>query len=300
MGSDYLSTDRKYNEKRVVLLRFRSHKTVYLTIFGNLFCCRTVVIPLLFILPFLLSCDESGIGDPLKWKGIALYTGSGTWDESVTALDAALTSYDYQMERIGLDLVLNGGLHGHPILVVPGGDPVEISQTLGAVGRSKIEQFVASGGGYIGCGGGATVAGFSSDERVIGIGLFNGETRWSLDQISPYPNHTLTDIRLVNPFHYIGNEGDGQVDYYSTLYRWGPEFIPLQDSEVDVIYHYEVTDSPACIAFTYRMGKVVLFGFQPEFEEGDDRDSTTFADDLNDSDSEWGILLRAVEYSVLQ
>ena len=181
------------------------------------------------------------------------------------------------------------------MVVVPGGDPEEMSQSLGAVGRAKIEQFVASGGGYIGCGTGAVLAGYGSG-LATGIGLFSGETRYPLDRIAPYPNYVLTDIRLVDPFHYIGNQGAGQAEYYSTLYRWGPDFFVTAQSGADVIYNYETTDTPACIALDYLFGTVVLFGFHPEFEEGDDRDSTTFADNLGDSESEWGILFRAAEY----
>ncbi len=253
---------------------------------------------IVIFITLISGCDLLEPDNGVERQGIAIYAGPGCWDESVTALTAALKYNGYSVDTIGLGYLLHNGLDQYQAVILPGGDVLEMAQTLGPIGREKIKGFVSSGGGYVGCSAGSILAGLDIDELDVGLGLFNGETRWPVREIAPYPNYTLTGIRLVNLTHYIGNGDNGQVSYYSTLYRWGPEFIPHEEYPYEIIYNYELTNSPACIAVTYGFGRVILFGFHPEFEEGSNNDNSLFGDELADNDSEWGILSRAVNFVV--
>lgn len=238
------------------------------------------------------GCESSTSPSSPSDDRIALYSGVGIWDESFIALREALRNSGFTVDTIDVLDVLSNVINDYRIIVVPGCDPYRLSTDLGSIGRENIRHFVLNGGGFLGIAGGATVADSDTD-NWIGIGLFSGNANWPINLIAPYPEYTLTDVRLVDPFHPVGNGGR---DYYSTLYRWGPEFIERIENTVDVIYCYESTDTPAAVSFRYSFGCVVLIGFHPEFEENDDRDSTDFGQDLTDSDSEWDIIDRSVSF----
>ncbi|MFW9849411.1 MAG: hypothetical protein ACFFF4_09730 [Candidatus Thorarchaeota archaeon] len=54
---------------------------------------------------------------------------------------------------------------------------------------------------------------------------------------------------------------------------------------------YQDTGYPAMMIFQYGYVKLFLAGPHPEFEEGYDRNSTDYFDQLEDPDSEWPFML---------
>ena len=278
------------------------------------------VFPLVTVSFMLISgCGDTGMRAPSEIVDVAVYTGSGAWDASVTASLAALEQAGYSTGRLDLPALLSGGLDGFRVLLIPGGDPRDYSTDLGPVGRGRIRGFVFSGGGFIGLGGGAAVADADSGSWS-GIGLFSGDARWPIERIAPYPEYTITEVNLVDPAHPVGRGGR---ESYWTLYRWGPEFIfpethswtvetpfysikmagernsieVVDVNETDfVVYRYALTETPAAVTLEFGAGRVFLCGFQPEIEENDPRDGTDFGSELNDPDTEWDIIERVVRF----
>ncbi len=287
------------------------------------FNCFCEFISVIVIFSLLSGCGDSGPVATADRTDVAVYTGPGAWDVSVTASLAALNAAGVSVGTIDTPELLSGGLDDFRVLLFPGGDPRDYSIGLGPVGRGRIRGFVASGGGFVGFGGGAAVA--DSDSGIWpGIGLFGGEARWPVERIASYPDYTITEVKLADPTHPIGRGGE---ENYWTLYRWGPEFIfpelrtetvqsPLLNTHIAkrcilarlqetdgpyyTIYLYAPTDTPAAIAFSYWAGEVFLCGFQPEIEENDARDGTDFGVELIDVDTEWDIIERAVRFCLWQ
>ena len=250
-----------------------------------------------FIFTFLTlisitSCDDPTSGNQPMTADVAIYTDVGSWDTSVIACMSMLDSSGFTFDTIGIDEILSDRLNEYLILLLPGGNPRDITSGLGPVGRSRIRSFVSSGGGFIGLGGGSALAD-SSSGIWPGIGLFNGQASWPIETIAVPPHYAITDIELADPYHPVGLEGP---THYQTLYYGGPQFLMSNPLEVDVIFNYVATGNPAAIAFEYRGGRVFLAGFQPEIEENDDRDGVDFGDDLTDPDSEWDMLEKAVKF----
>ena len=241
---------------------------------------------------FLSGCDKSPTSASPSTGDVAVFAGGGVWMPSLTAVLAVLHSQGLSADTISEAGQLANNLRDHQLLIIPGGNPDDLLPELGPVGRSAIIEFVNNGGGCIGLGGGAAILARMVNDRE-GIPLLNGTTHWPLDAIAPYPEYRLIDIRLTSPNHPIGMGGRTE---YTTLYRWGPDFSPSDSALAEVIYRYEATDTPAAVAFDFGFGRVFLAGFQPEIEENSDRDSTDFASELTDPDSEWDILIRAIDF----
>jgi len=223
---------------------------------------------------------------------VGVYVGAGVWEASVKAAFSALQSMNFSLDSIETVEILQGSFKHCRILLVPGGDARLYSEALGTVGRDRIRHYAARGGGYIGFGGGAALAGADSGAR-LGLGLLTTSARWPVDLIAVYPQWTMTAVYLRQPEHPVGR---GFHPRFTTLYRWGPDFPNPDPARVDVLSEYLVTGTPAAVATEYGAGAVVLFGFQPEFEEGSARDSSGFGGDLNDPESEWPLIENAVKY----
>ncbi len=238
------------------------------------------------------GCEESTSPYPPLVADVAVYTDVGSWDVSVMACISALDSSGFTVDTIGIDGILSDRLNEYRALLFPGGNPRDITSGMGPVGRSRIRSFVASGGGFIGLGGGSALAD-SSSGIWPGIGLFDGQADWPIDVIAVPPEYAITDIALVNPAHPIAADG---LTHYQTLYHGGPQFLFPDTAAISTIYNYMATGTPAAVAFEYRAGRVFLAGFQPEIEENDDRDGVNFGEELIDRDSEWGMIEKAVRY----
>ncbi len=241
-------------------------------------------------LVFLNGCDEDDKNTVDEYIEVGVYAGEGSWDVSVTAVLSALRFFEFQIDTFQSASVFNGDLHKYRVIVFPGGDARVYSSTFGAIGMSNIREYIEFGGSFLGLGGGAAIAD-SGDGLWRGIGVFAGDAKWPVDRIAPYPEYTLTGIDLVGWDHDVGR---GSPNRYTSLYRWGPEFINTVPFASEVIYSYTLTGTPAVVAFDYGAGRVVLSGCQLEIEESGDRDDTDFASQFDDPESEWDIIERAV------
>jgi Trk-type K+ transport system membrane component len=75
--------------------------------------------------------------------------------------------------------------------------------------------------------------------------------------------------------------------YWGSAHFYGPG---LADAIPIMTYHEN--GEAGMLVCTYGSGTVFLSSPHPEYEEGDERDGTSFEDELNDPDSEWGLLLK--------
>lgn len=245
---------------------------------------------LLFSSIMMMSCDNGTSPDSII-ADVAVYVGQGSWEKSVTASLAAVEFAGLTVDTIGAAGILNGKLVDYGSVLFPGGDARDFTSGLGSVGRMKLESYVASGGGFIGFGGGAVIAD-SATGLFPGVGLFEGKAEYPVESIFIPSGNTIASIQLIDDMHPVGRDG---LSNYQTLYRDGPQF-SITGQEVSVIYNYALTGTPAAVAFEYMHGRIFLAGFQPEFEENDARDSCDVGEELDDPDSEWDMIERAVKY----
>ncbi len=245
---------------------------------------------LLLLLILTNGCNDNA-GPSSVIADVAVYVGPGSLDASVTASLTAVEYAGYSVDTIGVARVRDGELSDYRAVLFPGGDARDFSSNLGSVGRMKLKSYVASGGGFIGFGGGSVIADSTTD-IYPGIGLFNGVADWPVDLIAIPVDYTIIAVQLIDDMHPTGKGG---LNDYQTLYIDGPQF-QVSDHDISIIYNYVRTDTPAAIAFEYAQGRIFLTGFQPEFEENDSRDSTDFGQELDDPDSEWDMIERALGY----
>ena len=248
---------------------------------------------IIFSFLFINHCTQQKASE--KEADIALYSDKGTDEDCIKATQSMFEWMGYTVVQVDAYLINSGGLGVFRILCVPGGDMYQYSQDLTSEGIENIENFITNGGGYIGICGGAYFTG----EKVIwqgnqlpmtSLGIFPGTTKGPIDEIVPYPEYGMCRVNIVDSIHYIT---ESEADTAWILYYWGPELIPNNTDEVDILGRYDIGDQPVIVALEYGAGRVFLIGTHPEFEEDSDRDGTTFADELDDKGTDWELMKKA-------
>jgi phosphoribosylformylglycinamidine (FGAM) synthase-like amidotransferase family enzyme len=175
--------------------------------------------------------------------------------------------------------VLEGALDDYDIFVIPGGsETICLSELQYIEGVQKVKDFVNEGGSFFGICGGAT---FGANYA----GLFNG----SMSPLSePGSIIHMTNMN-INQSSTGPELSDCPIDF-TTMYYASQYFVPRAGTDVHIIATYEYNGEAGMIAFKHENGTVFLSSPHPEYEEDDDRDDTTFGDDLDDPDSEWDFL----------
>lgn len=103
----------------------------------------------------VLCCSTVGAVEPLR---ISFYVGQGTMGAGFQWLRLLSASPEIRLQLVDDQLVRNGRLSDQDVLVVPGGWPSVIWETLGTNGTEAVRRFVREGGKYIGTCAGAWVA----------------------------------------------------------------------------------------------------------------------------------------------
>ncbi len=240
------------------------------------------------------GCSLGGKSKPVNRPkvDVGIFTGEGSFTPSVKACFAAVKTLNFTVDTLTEADLASGNFDRFGTLIIPAGDDHAYSSYLGPVGRGFIKQWVATGGGYIGFGGGGTLA-MSDSIDWPGIGLIPGVAIWPVSQIVPWPYFNLTSLHIgTTPGPVRG------LNSYMSLYYGGPEFYPTNAQDLYVPYLYDVTGGVAAVTARSGMGHVFVTGFQPEFEEGSMRDSTNFADNLTDPESEWDLIGEAIRYCI--
>lgn len=266
---------------------------------------RVVVISLILLLSvsttaFLIWSYRHSPEKPSAQVDIAIYSGRGTWEQSVKALRAMFLWMNYTVEYVSADRINNIGLASFRILCIPGGDMYEYAQDISTKGKENIRNFIHDGGGYIGICGGA----YFASERVIWrgnqlpmtpLGIFPGIAAGPINEIISYPNYTMTIVKIISHEHPITQS---ELDSASVLYYWGPAMAPNPNANVTILGNYSKGNQTAMLAFQYYQGRVFLIGTHPEIEEDSDRDGVSFGDQFDDEGSEWHLMQKAVLWAL--
>lgn len=269
-------------------------KTILVTIFTTLIAC--------------MACSDTEIR-PENISDIALYSETGAWDESVTALKKMFEWMNMSVTMIDAEYVNNNSLDGFKIICFPGGDMYRYSQNISEQSIKKIKSYVKNGGNYMGICGGA----YFSAEKVIwqgnqlpmkSLGLFEGTAEGTIDSIIPYPQLGMCKVEITDTLHPI-TQGLSRDQWM--LYYWGPVLNP-NNPEIQIIGNYEAVDLPAVLAFEYGRGKVFITGTHPEIEEDSHRDGVILPDTiingihylgedfLDDKGSDWIMMKNVVDW----
>ncbi|MHA2140156.1 MAG: BPL-N domain-containing protein [Candidatus Thorarchaeota archaeon] len=210
---------------------------------------------------------------------VAVYSGDGALPNSATALRYMFTWMNATTEYVDGEDIRNGVLDTCDILAFPGGSTLEYSIELEPEGIQEVRDFVINGGSYFGICGGSLFA-------IWGLELFNGSYSGSVNGTGTFLMNMNVNIESTGP------DLSDEPDSYSVCY-WGSAYFYGEGmNDAIPIMTYPDSGEAAMIALRYELGTVFLSSPHPEYEEGDDRDGTASFDNLNDPDSEWGLLLK--------
>ncbi len=237
----------------------------------------------------------------------AIYTGSGTWQDSITAFEKFLEWKGLTYEEVNAWDINKYELRGkYKGIFFPGGWAYNYKKAIKSSGNQHIRDFVSSGGAYIGMSAGA----YYACDNVIWEGqsypyyldLFHGSCIGPIEEIAPWPNYVMTTMN-INKNHEANIYEPSREDI---LYYGEPYFVPNSGQEMQVLASWIVPqnpsldDTPGIIGFNYGQGRVLLVGPHPEIDENSDRDGTSFGSELNDNGSDWPFLWTSIDWLLKQ
>ncbi|NHJ14484.1 MAG: hypothetical protein EAX95_12465 [Candidatus Thorarchaeota archaeon] len=249
-----------------------------------LFLVILVLVPLSFMpKPQIVAAQSESAPSRTDLDGInvAVYLDEGALASSAFALINMFEWMNATAEYIDAEEIQADALDNYDIVAFPGGSTYHYNLQLEALGRTKIKDFVANGGSYFGICGGSMLG-----THTTGLGLFNGFYSGSIWGTDIY----LMDLAVNRTS--TGPDLSEEPENYSTMYWGSAYFYGDGMSEAIPVMTYPDSGRPAMLTCRYELGTVFLSSPHPEYEEGDERDGTSFCDELNDPDSEWGLLLK--------
>jgi hypothetical protein len=203
---------------------------------------------------------------PADVPRIAVFRTSGSGAESVGWLSYLFDQvWHVPFDRVSASDITAGALADYDVLIATQGNPEVANTALGAKGRRVLANWVASGGRYIGWGGGAVLAGrtrlttdtFADPHSDVAGALL----RINVDDVSLLAAgvgdeaYTFYDydpvMRATNPSYVVASyPAAGTQDFYVSGFA---------DGEEELGGTAAITDEPA------GLGRVVLFGSEPNF-----------------------------------
>lgn len=224
--------------------------------------------------------------DDLTGVNVAVYHGLGVMSSSYTALTKMFEWMNATVGNVTADQIQSDVLYEYDILVVPGGSETTCNNELDTEGKEKLKDFVATGGSYFGICGGAT---FGANF----MHFLNGSMRQVLEPVEVIHMTTMH----INQSS-TGPDLSDCPENVTTMYYGSQYFVPDEGFPVHTVATYDYNDRAGMIAFEYQNGTVFLSSPHPEYEEGSDRDGTTFQDEFDDPESEWDILLQVSRWLI--
>ncbi len=255
--------------------------------------------PFIFLLALMMLSAQTGLPDFLAateapgrsdLTGVSvkvMFTSNQAYGSAI-ALHNMFEWMNATAEYINADEVNTDTLSGCDILVAPGGSAATYSVMLGGEGREAIIDFVSTGGSYFGICGGAMLG------CRYALGLFDGVTR----QPVPGIESGTYMIQLAVNQSCFGPDLSDEPENITTLYWESAYLDPENWTNIHPITTYLGSEYSPMVAFEYENGSVFLSSPHPEYEENDDRDGTDAFEDLEDPDSEWGLMLKVARWLV--
>ena len=196
-----------------------------------------------------------------------IYAGYGADTGSYRKMSVLLADFGVDTQfLIPKDLDSLYDLFKLDFIVFPGGRADHMISGLSLDQIENLRKYVAQGGAYIGiCAGAYFASNYTvwqgvkyGDEAGYVLDLYYGEAVGPIKEIGDY------DTGLIYNPQYPTNVTwyDGEI--FNVTYWGGPYFTPVDN--VIVIAEYEKVNKPAAIKFYYDSGRVLLFGFHPEFD----------------------------------
>ena len=243
------------------------------------------------------------IASALNGADFAVYTGSGTWEPSITAFENFLEWKNLTWEEVSAWDINNNDLRQlYKGIFMPGGWAYNYKKSIHDSGDQNIRDLVNSGGAYIGMSAGAYYAcdnvRWENNDYPYFLNLFHGDCIGPIDEIAPWPDYVMTTMS-INQTHEANLYEPVTEDI---LYYGEPYFIAYPGQEMQSLASWNVPSNqmadkqPGIIGFNYGLGRVLLVGPHPEIEEDSDRDGNNFGDELNDNGSDWPFLWTAVDW----
>jgi glutamine amidotransferase-like uncharacterized protein len=242
-------------------------------------------------------------------RDFAIYVDAGTWQPSIVAFENFLTWKNMTWQEIDAGTVNSYNLSQYyKGIWIPGGWAADYKRDIKDQGDANIRELVSRGGVYSGASAGA----YYACDRVTWEGhtypytldLFDGDCVGPIDDIAPWPDYVMTTMN-INSSHPANVYEPSQRD---VLYYGEPYFVPDAGQEMLPMAHYIVPSDPSAhgkpgiIGFNYGSGRAVLLGPHLEVDEDNDRDGTTFGDELSDGPdgSDWPFLWTAMDWMLQQ
>ncbi len=205
-------------------------------------------------------------------KEIAIFSGDGTWNDGIIAIESFLDYYNYSHKRIyENEFISLEKLKQYDAIIIPGGYAYNYTVGLKKIGIDNLRKYVSEGGSYIGICAGAYFASktveWEGGRYPYSLSLFDGTASGAIDKIAEWDNYDMTDIS-INQNSSINFQEHSK---YRVLYYGGPIFYANQGFEYNTIATWDAADNlPAIINFNYKQGRVLLIGPHLEIEENSD------------------------------
>jgi glutamine amidotransferase-like uncharacterized protein len=249
---------------------------------------------IIFLLLSLMFLSSS-----LNSKDIWIYSDEGAWLDGIVAFEQLLSQMGESHKRVYADDLNNlSDYNNAKAIYFPGGYAYDYKVKLHNKTINNIRNYVATGGSYIGICAGAFFAAstvvWEGIEYPYSLGLFKGRAIGSIHKIASWDNYSMTAISLNQNNSIVANF----KQEWNVLYYGGPYF-ESNESDFDVIATWkDYYDYPSIINFEYEKGKVLLIAPHLEIETNSNRDSTNFAEELDDIESDWELLETIVIWAI--
>ena len=149
---------------------------------------------------------------------VAVYVGAGASKSRGSVVAALADRPNIELRDITAKEIQDGQLAGCDVLIQPGGSGSGQGKALGEIGRQKVRDFVAAGGGYVGVCAGAYLATCDYD--------------WSLN---------ILDAKVIDREHWA--RGYGQVEL--KLFEPAKEILSTDRPGLTIYYHQGPLLAPA-------------------------------------------------------